>query len=55
MALSKGGAGPSQAEYAANGRSGEGFEGLAARGGGGQGFGEFVKFCRFHFRSLLSY
>jgi hypothetical protein len=35
-------------------RGAKGFEGLAARGRGGQRFGQFIK-CRWvHFRSLLS-
>ena len=43
-----------QTEDAAKGGGRDGFEGLAARGGGGQGFGQVVKFRWVHFRSLLS-
>jgi hypothetical protein len=43
-----------QTEDAAKGGGSDGFEGLAPRGTGRQGFGQFVKFRRVHLRSLLS-
>jgi hypothetical protein len=53
FALGKGGANAAEPQGAAE-RGAKGFEGLAARGRGGQRFGQFIK-CRWvHFRSLLS-
>jgi hypothetical protein len=42
-----------QAEDAANRRCRDGFEGLAARGTGRQGFGQVIKAIRIHLGSFL--
>jgi hypothetical protein len=52
--IAKSGADTGQGEEAAKGGRGDGFEGLATRGRGCQGFGQFVKSARFHFRLFLS-